>query len=559
MLKYIDIRNLAIIEQLSLPLKDKLTVITGETGAGKSIMVDALKLALGQRADQRWLKDKDKKGEITVTFDINANKAAIEWLDNHDLNPDGECMIRRVIHPQKSSRCFINQVPCPLNVVREFSQLLVTIHSQHEYQNLLKPEIQREMVDDFGENSKQLEIVKEAFQKWNTAKSTLVKLEKQKLNQDERIKLLTYQLEELNDLGLIEGEVVQLEAEHRQLAHAEELCQNSQSAIEFLTENEELAANSLIANARDKLNAVTKYTQDDNLTNIVTILESAQAQISEASHELQSELNKFEWDPKRLREAESRLDTIYKIARKHRVEPENLFELYQNMSEELASYKSLETQIESQTSVLEITEKEYLQAAELLSDMRKKSGQELAKATTDKLQQLAMLHARFSIIIHKTEAFSEFGIDNIQFIIATTLDHDPQPLDQVASGGELSRISLAIAVLTHQNALPTTFIFDEVDTGIGGKTATIVGQLVNQLASDHQVLCITHLPQIACFGNNHIRVQKTHKEKTTNTSLQTLTEKERIDEIARMLGGFDVTNQSLAHAKELLSLVTEQA
>ncbi|MGY8870690.1 MAG: DNA repair protein RecN [Pseudomonadales bacterium] len=554
MLTQLTIRNYAIVESLDLELKQGMTVVSGETGAGKSIMLDALGLTLGYRADSGSVRHGAERAEIIASFNIDALNDAKSWLKNQDLDQDNECIIKRVITREGRSRSYINGQPCPLNALKEFGEHLIAIHGQHEHQRLLKKDHHRELVDQFAAQVIQATKVKSLFQQWHKQQKNLEAL----LNQDEehqaKVQLLSYQLNELDQLGMLEGELATLEQEQKTLSQAGSILQNGHKILEVTSEGEQESCSQLLHHALQLLAELND--QAPAVTQATELLSSAQIQIDEATQELRHYLDRVEISPERLAETEDRLSCIYEIARKHRVSPETLPAFHLQLKAELDALQNTDATLEQLNIDVEKMRSEYISAATKLSAARKKAATQINKKINEQLHLLGMTSANFTATLSKTDTPQASGLEDIEFLIATNKGQPARPLAKIASGGELSRISLAIQVITAQSSTTPTLIFDEVDVGIGGAIAEVVGRMLRQLGERAQIMCVTHQPQVASQGHQHLFVSKRAGKEHTHTQINALVKKDRVQEIARMLGGIDVTKRSIDHAKEMLGVTT---
>ncbi|KIL02424.1 recombination and repair protein [Stutzerimonas stutzeri] len=553
MLVHLSVHNYAIVEHLDLELQRGMTVISGETGAGKSIMLDALGLALGDRADSSVVRQGADKADILASFDLADIPDAQAWLAARDLDNDGPCILRRVITAEGRSRGYINGSPCPQGDLKALGELLIDIHSQHEHQSLLKPDTHRRLLDEYAGAQELARQVHLAAQRWKQTRQTLDRLSNASDEQRARHQLLSYQLEELENLALGEHELEQLEQEHKNLANAGQLLGACQQVMELCSEND--AGNVLSALTSSLQRLTTFQGQSGALGEAVNLLASAQIQVEEAVGELNRFIDHFDADPQRQQALEERLDAIYSLARKHRVQPAELPELQQRLLSELESLNADDEAVERLGEELEAYARHYLEKAEELSRVRQAAATCLGEAVEDEIQRLGMPGGRFSVVL-KPVAPGEnppHGLELVEFLVSANPGQPPRALAKVASGGELSRISLAIQVITAQTSRTPTLVFDEVDVGIGGPTAEIVGQLLRRLGERGQVLTVTHLPQVAAQGHNHLFVHKARGADETRTAVAELNGDARVEEIARMLGGVDLTEQSLAHARQMVS------
>jgi len=553
MLNQIHIKNFTIIDNLELDLSSGMTVVTGETGAGKSVMIDAIEYALGKRASSDVIKHNCDKADICIAFDITQNKLVKEFLKSNDFDDENNCLIRRLIYQDGRSKSYINNIPTTLQPLRELSDLLINIHGQHEFHSLLKRDIQRDMLDTYGKHDDLLKKVKNYYHEWVQLHQQLKTLRNAKNHANERIDFLQFQLKELNDLALKEHELEELDQEHKQLAHADTLLSNTQLAQQALSEDENNIA--VINNLNKALQALASIKSfDPHLNNIAELIQNALIQTEEASNELKHYLDMLDLNPARLSELEQRLSAIHDIARKHRIKPEALFSFRREMEQELNELENSETHLETLENNLKEIEKNYFQAAKKLSAKRKETAEKLSQLVTQNMQPLGMSGGQFTIEFEPVENISPDGNERITFMVTANPGQPLYPLSKVASGGELSRISLAIQVITAQNHITPTLVFDEVDVGIGGPTAEVVGQLLKNLGNNAQVICITHLAQVAANGHQHLQVKKINQKNSVKIDSHYLYHDDRIREIARMIGGIKITETSLAHAKEMLSL-----
>ena len=553
MLVHLSVHNYAIVEHLDLELQRGMTVISGETGAGKSIMLDALGLALGDRADSSVVRQGADKADILASFDLADIPDAQAWLAARDLDNDGPCILRRVITAEGRSRGYINGSPCPQGDLKALGELLIDIHSQHEHQSLLKPDTHRRLLDEYAGAQELARQIHLAAQRWKQTRQTLDRLSNASDEQRARHQLLSYQLEELENLALGEHELEQLEQEHKNLANAGQLLGACQQVMELCSEND---AGNVLSALTSSLQRLTAFQgQSGALGEAVNLLASAQIQVEEAVGELNRFIDHFDADPQRQQALEERLDAIYSLARKHRVQPAELPELQQRLLSELESLNADDEAVERLGEELEAYARHYLEKAEELSRVRQAAATCLGEAVEDEIQRLGMPGGRFSVVL-KPVAPGEnppHGLELVEFLVSANPGQPPRALAKVASGGELSRISLAIQVITAQTSRTPTLVFDEVDVGIGGPTAEIVGQLLRRLGERGQVLTVTHLPQVAAQGHNHLFVHKARGADETRTAVAELNGDARVEEIARMLGGVDLTEQSLAHARQMVS------
>lgn len=552
MLNQINIRDYAIVDELDLELQNGMTVVSGETGAGKSIMLDALGLTLGDRADSGAVRNGAERAEITASFDISNIPEARAWLQQQELDMDGDCILRRVITREGRSRCYINNRPSPIGAVRELSEHLIDIHGQHEHQRLLKKEHHRLLLDQYAGAGTQAGKTQRTFNEWRKLDKKLRQLTEASDEQAARVQLLSYQIEELDQLSPTDGELQDLEQEQKQLANASEILHSGHQLMALTTEGE---GENCLALLNQCLQLLGNMSDQQGITQVSEMLNSAHIQIEEAGSELRHYLDGVELNPERQMEVEERLSTLYEIARKHKVQPEDLPRLHQELAEELHNLQHSDEALEQLQLDVEQKLTLFRKEAEKLSAMRAKAARKLSKAVDEQLHNLGMLAANFTVQLTPYEAdqLNAMGLEEVEFLISTNKGQQARPLAKIASGGELSRISLAIQVITAQTSSTPTLIFDEVDVGIGGAVAEVVGRLMRQLGERTQILCVTHQPQVASQGHQHLFVSKKARKQQTFTRINRLRTDERVQEVARMLGGIEITERSIEHAREMLN------
>lgn len=551
MLTHIFIRNFAIIDKLDLDLENGMTTLTGETGAGKSILLDALGLILGDRADSNNVKHDADKADISATFDVSKLDELHAWLTENDLENDDECIVRRVVNKDGRSKAYINGCAVTLQQIRSAGEMLIDIHGQHEHQSLMRRDIQRRLLDDFSDHNELLNKVRNAYEIWFESENKLKELQEKASDRNERVALLKYQVEELEHLDPQENEYDELVAEHNQLANIDNHISTCANASETLYDNE----NSLYSLVSQQISAISALDSDnENLSNIVELLTDTQTQISEAASLSKSYLDSLEHNPERLKEIDQRLNSIHEQARKHHIEPQQVFDIFQQLNNEFQQLTNAEESLETLTTQKDKYKHAYLKLAKSISSKRSKAAKELSTKITQAMQTLNMSGGVFEINVTQSEPLkcSAEGFDSIDYLVSANPGQPPKLLAKVASGGELARISLAIQMITaHQGRIPT-LIFDEVDSGVGGATAEVVGQHLRSIGNECQVLCVTHLPQVAAQAHHHLQVNKTTTNSSTKTSISQLNKEEKQSEVARMLGGVDITQQTLNHAKEMI-------
>ena len=557
MLTQLTINNFAIVRQLEIELAKGMSVITGETGAGKSIAIDALGLCLGQRIETSMVREGQERAEICATFFIEPTNPAYQWLQEQELqDPDNpsDCILRRVINADGRSKAFINSTPVSASQLKEIGQYLIHINGQHASQLLLKNDYQLQLVDTFAHHKDLLAQMREDYRVWKNLQ-TQVKTFQQKVSENEAKKqLLQYQVEELDEFALRPNEYLELEEDQRRLSNSEKLTQLSQSALQLLSENETVSIDSMLYRATQYIDELSEL--GPRYVSVQTMLNDALIQVQEATSEVQHLASHIEQDPMLLQEIEQRLGQALQLARKHNVKPEELVEWHQKLKAELTALLDF-SESEDRLILEEKAAFEKMQhTAKQLHESRCQAAEKLAQQVTHSIKGLAMENAEFFIEVNSdlTKVASN-GADNIVFTLRSNLGQQAQPLAKVASGGELSRISLAIQVLTSDQSAIPTLTFDEVDVGISGKTASVVGKLLRQLGDKCQVLCVTHLPQVACHGHHQFNVEKFTVDDKTETKMTALSQEERVPALARLLGGSEITDLALANAQEMLDLV----
>jgi DNA repair protein RecN (Recombination protein N) len=551
MLSGVSVRNLAIIDEVSLELGEGMTVLTGETGAGKSILVDALGLALGDRADATAVRHGADRAEITATFDLAQLPGIARWLAEQALDADGECVLRRVIGAEGRSRAWINGAPATLQTLRELGEQLVDIHGQHEHQSLVRPAVQRELLDARLPDPALLAEVRAAWQAWRDAEDERARLEAAGRDREQRLDLLRYQFRELEAFGPAAGEHAELELEYSRLANAGRLAEGAGGALELVYESDRGAAQEAVARAAELLAELAAL--DPRLEPPRRLLAEAEIQLSEAAAELRRYVGGLEIDPARLDAVQARLEGLKSLARKHQVDPDELPARLASLEAGIEELEQAEIRMGRANARVAEAETSYRQAAGRLAELRAAAAAGFSEHVSGLMHQLGMPGGRFvAAVQHLPDgACAPHGLDSVEFLVSANPGQPPQPIARVASGGELSRISLAIQVAARTQRPTPVMIFDEVDSGIGGGVAEIVGRRLSELGERAQVLCVTHLAQVASQAGHHFRVVKLTDGDTTRTTLKSLTEAEKIEELARMLGGVEITATTRAHAREM--------
>ena len=557
MLTQLTINNFAIVRQLEIELAKGMSVITGETGAGKSIAIDALGLCLGQRIETSMVREGQERAEICATFFIEPTNPAYQWLQEQELqDPDNpsDCILRRVINADGRSKAFINSTPVSASQLKEIGQYLIHINGQHASQLLLKNDYQLQLVDTFAHHNDLLTQMREDYRAWKNLQTQVNNFQQKVAENEAKKQLLQYQVEELDEFALRPNEYLELEEDQRRLSNSEQLTQLSQSALQLLSENETVSIDSMLYRATQYIDELSEL--DPRYVSVQTMLNDALIQVQEATSEVQHLASHIEQDPMLLQEIEQRLGQALQLARKHNVKPEELVEWHQKLKAELTALLDF-SESEERLILEEKSAFEKMQhTAKQLHESRCQAAEKLAQQVTHSIKGLAMENAEFFIEVNSDlTKVAANGADNVVFTLRSNLGQQAQPLAKVASGGELSRISLAIQVLTSDQSAIPTLIFDEVDVGISGKTASVVGKLLRQLGDKCQVLCVTHLPQVACHGHHQFNVEKFTVDDKTETKMTALSQEERVTALARLLGGSEITDLALANAQEMLDLV----
>ena len=553
MLAYLYIRDFAIVRELSLAFEPGYTVLTGETGAGKSILIDALALVLGDRADSDVIRHGCQRADVSAGFALQPSHDASKWLKEHDLFDEPECVLRRVVEVEKPSRGFINGRPVPIQMLRELSDYLVDVHGQHEHQSLLRRDAQRQILDDYAGLEESVRRIEGQYHEMQSLHERLEALKQQTADREARVELLRYQVREFDALGLTADEIPALEEEHARLANGAELIEGVQTVTQIIQENEETSVSQQLVRAIRQLESLGRY--DARLGEIVALLNEAAIQIDEAGGRLRHYLDSLELDPARLQTVERRLSTVHDLARKHKVKPEELPAVHARLRTELSDVENLDTSLGQLQDKLKNARATYLKEAKDISRGRETAAKKFARVVTDEMQELGMPGGKFSVALAalpEGEA-GAYGLERIEFLVSANPGLPARPLAKVASGGELSRICLALQVVLAGAGRIPTMIFDEVDVGIGGRVAEVVGRKLRALGQTRQVLCITHLAQVAAQGAQHVLVQKRNEGKVTLAEAMPLGDRERTLEIARMIGGVEISKQTLAHAKDMLT------
>jgi len=553
MLMNLQVRDFAIVDRIDIEFDPGMTVLTGETGAGKSILVDALGLVLGERGSAQLVRDGAKRAEFAAEFDVAKLPAVRHWLDDQALDVDDGCLLRRVINADGRSRAFINGNSVPLSQLKALGELLLDIHGQHFHQSLGRRDIQRALLDHFGGLLEDRTNVETQYALWRSLADELQNIADAEADRASRLDLLTFQLNELHSLALEPGEFDALNNERQRLQNSGKLVEGVGSALDGLFDSESRNANSLVADAIRSIEHLVEF--DATLEPVLELLNSASIQVAEATESLRRYGESIDMDPARRDWVEERLDAVQTISRKHRVNGDDLPDLVLQLTaghDELSHAEERGRELEEQTAAAQAS---FLDLAKSLSKARTKAATELSNAVTEAMHSLGMPGGVFQAALTPIpiDSAKPWGLDNIEFLISANPGQAPQPLAKVASGGELSRMALSIQVIASDGSAIPTMVFDEVDSGVGGGVAEMVGRRLQELGANRQVLCVTHLPQVASLADQHFRISKVTDGKSTRTRVHVLGNEERIEELARMLGGVEITRTTLEHAAEMLA------
>ena len=558
MLLNLTIIDLAVVKSLDLDLETGMSVLTGETGAGKSILLTALGLALGDRADSGYVRPDCKRAEVNLEFDLTDAPNAQQWLKDNELDNEQHCLIRRIVNQDGRSKAYINNRPVTLQYLQELSEKLVEIHGQHAHLTLLNPDEQRRLLDAYAKNQPLLDQVNQCYKQWLSVHKELSSLIKAGDDQSEREEFLRYQLEELQALNLASFNYAALSEEHSKLANFGQILTTGRAQVEVLYESDQQSVNQMLSHSAAELNQIARYAPE--LNDICALLSEAQILTEEAALQLRRFLESQEADPQQLEHLENQIGIIQNLSRKHHVTPDQLADVVNKLNTELDNITHSGERIADLTTETLALEQQYQQFSAQLSEQRHVAAQKLQSQISVMIKELGMPQGEFLVAMSSFDAATPKlnGKDKIEFLVSANPGLPAKPLAKVASGGELSRISLAIQVTTANDKTTPTLIFDEVDSGIGGGVAEIVGQKLRSLSQYRQVMCVTHLPQVAAQAHHHLYVEKNNESDITSSQVRLLKNEERVEEIARMLGGVTMTANTLAHAQEMLSLGVKQ-
>jgi len=553
MLVQLHIKNFITIHDCVLDFQSGCTVITGETGAGKSLLIDAILLGLGARAECSMIEPPYDKADISLIFHIQELKEATQWLIQHDLGEDApECIIRRTIHRDGRSRSFINGSPVTLQLLRELGELLLQIHGQHEHQALLKPDVHRFLLDRYAEHTELADEVRALAEKWHALTAETEKYRQLLTDNQSRAAFLKFQLKELAELQLKPNELTELDCEHKKLAHTEDSLKNVNTVLHLLADDEE-------NNVLKTLNAATHPVEalceiNPKAASWLESIRTAIIQLTELEDDLRQFLDSVDLNPERLRVVETRLSLLFEMGRKYKVNPAELYQMEQLLQNDHAALENHDAHLARLNVEREGVAAKYSLLATQLSKGRQVASKKLTHELTQIIHQLALPDAAFQIEFEpEKSSMTSYGLEKINFLLKTNVGQSFHPLAKILSGGELSRVGLGIHIVTADRNATPSLVFDEVDVGIGGSTASIIGQMLRQISQTHQVICITHQPQVAASGHHHLRVTKKVEENRTLSEITYLSASEKVHEIARMLGGIEMTKKTVAHAEELIS------
>ncbi len=555
MLSLLSIQNYATVESLEIDLGPGMSVITGETGAGKSIILGALGLTLGDRADKTVIRPGSAKADLSAEFDTTGNATARDWLKENDLaagHEAGFCILRRVVNSDGRSKGYINGSPVTLANLKTLGEMLIDIHSQHEHQSLLLRSTHQLLLDEFALQQDLVSSVQATWKSWQKNFQQIEELTAQSEESSAHSQLIAYQLSELEELALGEDELISLEAEFKKLSYADEILDTLQNALSRCTDNEEGSISQSLVQVLGLLQAIPH--REKQVEEIIALLDTANIQIEEAVTELRAQLDQFDANPERLDQVNRRLSDVHGVARKHKIKPAELSEFTCDLAEQLGRLQGSDEELEQLHATDQRLRSEYLAYALELSRQRKTAARKLAHAVNDQLKVLGMVDAVLEVKLEKlpAELPSARGLEAAEFLVSTNPGQPAKPLIKIASGGELSRISLAIQVITAQTSNTPALVFDEVDVGIGGGIARVVGEMLRQLGESAQVLCVTHQAQVASQGHQHYFVSKKSSGDSTVTRIELLDDEEKVREVARMLGGDSYSHESLAHAEQMV-------
>lgn len=544
------VNNFAIIEELNLDFEPELTVISGETGAGKSLTVDALAIVLGGKADASMIYQGHDQGEVIATFDIRNIPDAKRWLEENAIeNSDDLCILRRVISSKGRSRGFINGRSMPLHALKALGEKLVDIHGQHAHQSLTKTSEQRKLIDQYSGSTEKVAELTDLTRRLQELETKLHDLKNQDEATQDRINFLKFQLAEFTNIAPQENEWEEISDRFDYLSNFEERLSGIQHCLDLLG-NDDQGITRMLNQLQQGLETLSR--QSESFNDLGDMINNALILCSESENELSRRLDLENFDPEEMQIVEARMKELNSLARKHRIDPERLLDKQHELEAELKSQDVSDEELEELQAKIDLLKDEWQERADEITQLRLTGATELNEKITDSMQGLAMEGGQFEVSFVPAMPYHPYGNEAIEFLVSANPGQPLQPLGKVASGGELARISLSISVILSMRSSLPTLIFDEVDTGVGGAVAEIIGKHLQDISIGRQVFCVTHLPQVASFGHHHLKVEKTKGEKSTQTAIRTLKGDHRVDEIARMLGGVKLTDATYQHAREML-------
>lgn len=551
MLSQLSVKNLAVVEKLDLSFESGMSTVTGETGAGKSILLQALNLALGHRSDSTLIRHGKDRAEVSAVFEVTTQQKIQSYLKQQSLDEDSECVLRRIITSDGRSKAFVNSTSVPLSVLRSVGELLIDMHGQNEHQLLLRPNQQRDLLDTYAQNSTACEELNTIVAEYNAITNQIDELSNNQDLKQQQQELLQHQWQELEAAALVQEDLEVIENNFKISANAASLIEQTSNILSQL--EQESGANTQLIELNHALSQMVDT--DKKLLPISELLSSAQVQTQESVYELTSYLNSLSFDEETTQNLEARLGELHDLARKHTCQITELIQTKDRIAAELDTISGAGTSLESlQQQKTALTQK-YNESAKVLSAVRAEKAELLSTLVTEAMQVLGMPGSVFSVDLpKKTLGVHYNGDESVDFLVRTNMGSDFKALKKVASGGELSRISLAISVVSSDSEYTPTLIFDEVDVGISGAVAEVVGQKLKQLSQHYQIICITHLAQVAAFGHQHLRVQKSQEDGGAQTTVMQLSNDERVNEIARILGGATITDNARSAAKEMIDI-----
>ncbi|SFV86018.1 DNA repair protein RecN [hydrothermal vent metagenome] len=551
MLSQLSVKNLAVVERLDLSFESGMSAVTGETGAGKSILLQALNLALGHRSDSTLVRHGKDKSEVSAVFEVANQQKIQDYLKVQSLDEEGECVLRRIVTSDGRSKAFVNGASVPLSVLRGVGELLIDMHGQNEHQLLLRPDQQRNLLDTYAQNSLACEELNVIVAEYNAVSSQIDELNNNQDIKRQQQELLQHQLQELKEAELVQEDLDTIESDFKTSANAASLIEQTSNILSQL--EQELGANAQLINLSNALNQAADT--DKKLTSVAELLASAQVQTQESIYELTNYLSGLSFDEETTQNLEARLGELHDLARKHSCLIVELIETKEGIETKLDAIGGVGASLDGLEQQKITLTKQYHEKAELLSKVRVEKAELLSNLVTEAMQVLGMPGSVFKVDLPKKVGGVHYnGDENVDFLVKTNMGSGLKALKKVASGGELSRISLAISVVSSDSEYTPTLIFDEVDVGISGGVAEVVGQKLKQLSQHYQIICITHLAQVAAFGHQHLRVQKSQENDGAQTTVLQLSNGERVNEIARILGGATITDSTRTAAAEMINL-----